>query len=401
MYFCLYRPQPSREILQVNVLLSPQLRSLLLPGFIIGLLCLMIGLGSCSKQDQVKIGFVGGLSGRAADLGLSGRNGVILAVEEQNRKGGLNGKDVELLIMDDKQNADAARKAVTALLKQNVDVIIGPMTSSMAQAIVPLVNKQRVVMISPSTTTEELTGIDDYFFRVVASTSHYAKHHAFHLHDALDIKNISVIYDLNNKSFVESYFQDFSSMFEKLGGQINQVETFSSGSTASFFDLAQKAIGPDTEGILLIANAIDTAVLCQQIRKIDPAIRIALSEWSATEKLIELGGEAVEGVLFHQFFNRNSTAPTYRAFRKSYLERFSEEPGFAAVVGYDSAKVALTALAQRNNRTLKETIISISKFSGSQGTIEIDRFGDSSRKTHLSTIKDGQFFILNSSPDKN
>ena len=63
----------------------------------------------CQNSEPIKIGFSGGLTGRLADLGLNGRNGVILAVEEINRNGGVAGRQIELLIRDDRQDPDVAR----------------------------------------------------------------------------------------------------------------------------------------------------------------------------------------------------------------------------------------------------------------------------------------------------
>lgn len=358
------------------------------------ILCALVLLVGCTDQQPIKIGFIGGLTGRFADLGQPGRNGAILAIEEQNARGGIDRQRIQLIVKDHQQDIEQARAQVTNLIDQGVAAIIGPLTSSMAEATVPLANERQVVMISPCATTEALTGIDDYFFRVVASTGQYAEHHAYHLHDNLNLKKFTVIYDLSNKSFAESYYHDFRTSIERLGGEIVQTETFQSGPSQSFFELASKAVSNETDGILIIASAMDTALLSQQLKKIRQDIKIATSEWSATEKLIELGGVAVEGVLFHQFFNRDSTYPAYLKFRQAYVERFGEEPGFASVASYDAAMIAIEALKQRNGRTVKETLISISKFTGSQGDVIIDKFGDTSRPAFLSTIRDGRFVIL-------
>jgi len=85
----------------------------------------------------VRIGFLAGLSGRVADLGIGGRNGAILAVEMRNRQGGINGRPVELIAEDDQQDAELARHAASRLLASKVEVVIGPMTSTMALAIAP------------------------------------------------------------------------------------------------------------------------------------------------------------------------------------------------------------------------------------------------------------------------
>jgi len=357
-------------------------------------LCLIPGLISCTEKKPVKIGLIAGLSGRVADLGIAARNGAILAVEEQNQAGGIQGAKVELLIRDNKNKEELVRKSVKELINLDIEALIGPMTSHMVMAALPLANQHQLIMIGPTATSEELTAIDDYFYRVVSSTGKYAMHHAIHLKSEMGLENLSVISDTSNPTFVNSYLHDFKATFEKLGGHIARNETFHTGTSDSLYDVAKRAIHSETEVVLIIANAMDTAILCQQIKKMSPDITIATSEWSATEKLIELGGRAVEGILFHQFFNRDSTEPSYLAFRNSYLKRFGNEPGFASVVGYDSTRVALTALVNREGKDLKESIAKISTFPGVQGPISFDRFGDTDRQTYLSTIKNGEFFIL-------
>jgi branched-chain amino acid transport system substrate-binding protein len=150
------------------------------------------------------------------------------------------------------------------------------------------------------------------------------------------------------------------------------------------------AAKPDT--ILIISNAIDSALICQQIRKLDTRVGIVMSEWASTERFIELGGKATNGVCVSQFLNRNDTSDRYQKFLATYRKRFRQEPGFAGVAGYDAALVALDALSTRKpGMTLRETILRTGKFQGLQQQINIDRFGDADRKTFVTRISNGKF----------
>ena len=65
-------------------------------------LLLVLGLVSgCGPREPVRVGFLGGLSGRVADLGEAGRNGAQIAVEEVNRAGGIDGRQIQLIVRDD------------------------------------------------------------------------------------------------------------------------------------------------------------------------------------------------------------------------------------------------------------------------------------------------------------
>lgn len=352
-------------------------------------------LSGCSEKEPLRIGFAGGLSGRVADLGISGRNGAILAVEQRNRDGGVGGRAVRLIVRDDEQEAETARSVDRELIDLGVQAIVGHMTSSMTMAAVDLVNESGTIMVSPTTTTTYLTGKDDNFLRVTATTREYATKMARYLRGKLDPAAVAVVYDLGNREYTESWYRDFREEFEKLGGSIRSVETYTSGTEAHFYDVVDRALVPKAEGLVLIAGAMDTAMFSQQVRKTGREIPIAAAEWAATEQLVDLGGAAVEGIIVSQFFDRESTAPDYNAFRWMYLEHFGEHPGFASVNAYDATMVVLEALEnRRQGETLKEAILRISTFPGVQGPVKIDPFGDAERETFITTIKNGRFRVL-------
>ena len=152
----------------------------------------------------------------------------------------------------------------------------------------------------------------------------------------------------------------------------------------------------EPDGILIIANSMDSALLCQQIRKSNHSIKITLADWGATERLLELGGKAVEGVTVVQTFDRDSPNPKYQAFRKTYLERYDREPGFPGVYAYDAAQVILTALsAQKKGQNLKETVLSIRQFDGLQGQFSFDDYGDVMRSNaSISIVRNRKFVIM-------
>src|SRR5512139_4244843 len=80
------------------------------------LLLVLVLLSGCGPREPLRIGFIGGLSGRVADLGEAGRNGVQIAIEEINRAGGVKGRQIELLVRDDAQTPEKAIAAVNELI---------------------------------------------------------------------------------------------------------------------------------------------------------------------------------------------------------------------------------------------------------------------------------------------
>jgi len=352
-------------------------------------------LCSCRKAEPVRLGFIGGITGRVADLGVAGRNGAQLAVEQRNAAGGINGRPVELIVKDDGQDVETAKRVTGELLGQNVELIIGPMTSSIAMAIMPQINASKSILLSPTVTTTDLSGKDDNFLRVIAATTDYASKNARYQYEKMGVRTAAVIYDINNKSYTESWLNDFRTAFEKMGGRIVLLKTFQSGKDTIFQPLVQELLSAKADVVLVISNAVDSAMICQQVRKLAPRQRIAMSEWASTERFIELAGTAAEGVVVSQFLNRNDTSPRFQAFLSDYRARFKQEPGFAGVAGYDAALVALEAYATRKqNEGLKSTIIGMKSFQGVQQPLNIDRFGDADRKTFVTAIRSNQFITV-------
>jgi branched-chain amino acid transport system substrate-binding protein len=360
------------------------------------LLCVacLATLFACHKQEPVRIGFVGGLTGKAADLGVAGRNGVQLAVEQRNAAGGINGRQVELIVKDDEQNPETAKRVLGELIGQNLELIIGPMTSSMAMALMPQINASKSILLSPDVTTSELSGKDDNFLRVCGTTSSYAAKNARVLYDKLGIRSVAVIYDINNKSYSESWLNDFRTSFTALGGKIILVKSYLSSKDTIFFPLAKELLTAHADSVVIISNAVDSAQLCQHIRKLAPTQRISMSEWASTERFMELAGTAAEGVVVAHFLDRNDKSQRFQDFMRDYRARFNQDPGFSGVTGYDAGLVAMEAFATRTKgHSIKDTIIAKKSFQGIQPPLNIDRFGDADRKSYVSVIKGNQYII--------
>ena len=362
--------------------------------FGVGLIASLLLLGACAPKTPVKVGFIGGTSGRVADLGVSGYNGMKLAVDLANKKGGINGREIQIVMRDDEQNADVARQRYKELFDAQVAAVIGPMTSSMGVALLPQINESKLLTLAPTCTANEFAGKDDYFFRVVTSTKYYASVAAQYQYQVQGARSAAIIMDRRNKSYSESWAGDFRASFEQLGGKVLMASGFDSGDEGGLGGLADTVLRSKPDTVVLIANSVDAALLTQQIRKRAPEIKLGAAEWSATERFIELAGKSAEGTVLAQFFDRGSTAPAYLEFRTKYLERFGEEPGFAGVTAYDATNVLIEAMTRHPGLTPKEAILAIRKFAGVQNSIEFDSNGDVMRDTFVTVVRAGKFVVV-------
>ena len=365
--------------------------------FAVLILTLLVSLSmGCEKEkNPIKVGFVGGLTGRLSDLGTAGRNGVILAVEEINGKGGIHGRPVELIVKDDQQNPATALRVDRELVNEGVVAIIGHMTSTMSMVAIPFANKEKILMISPTTSTNKVTGIDDYFIRVIPPNKSETDHLAHQAFTVMGLKKMAVIYDLSNPAYTEEYFHNFKDAFEGFGGEIKTVETIISGREMDLVKPVDSLLKSHPDGVLIVTGAPDAAMISQRIRMTGSKLPVFSSGWAMTADLIHDGGPAVEGLYFSQLFNRDSRQKAYLEFRKRFKIRFGETPNFAAAHGYEAALVLFKALTQNvDPEKLKGAILKQDILEGLQGDYRMDQYGDPQRKRLLSTVIKGQFRAL-------
>ena len=351
-------------------------------------------LSACSPQEPLRIGFLGGLSGYVADLGEAGRNGAQIAIEETNQAGGINGRPVELIVRDDGQKPEKAIAAVNDLVAARVEAIVGPMTSAMAEVVQPLAGRAGVVLVSPTVTARNFFGLNDHLFLIMSSTLDEAVLSANYHFTQSGARRVVAIHDTRNRSFTESWLRDFMAEFQERGGDVVPI-AFESGPAVDTRAVIREALAKRPDAIVLISNAFDAARFAQQVRDSDSKTLLFATQWASTDRLIEFGGKAVEGMVLHNYFDRDSKAPRLQQLRQKYVEHFQRDPDFAVVAAYDATKAVLEGLARRTaGQSLADALLTRGPFTGAEGAISFDSNGDSRRIPHITVVRDGQFVTV-------
>ncbi|MBO6558991.1 MAG: ABC transporter substrate-binding protein [Nisaea sp.] len=357
--------------------------------FGLSILVSLFSLGGCGEPDPVRIGFIGGLEGRASDIGIASRNAVQLGVDEVNTAGGINGRKVELYVRDDGGTAEGGAEAARALVGEKVDAIIGPNLSVVASGMVPVINEAGIVSISPTVSSLAFVGKDDYFYRIGSTTRQYATAYADFCEKA-GIKRMAMTLDKRNAVFSESWLAEFRAAHEARGGEVIAAVSFDATVSGDFARVTREILETRPDALLFIANGVDSAQFAQQVRKLDPDIPFFAAEWAASESLFELGGRAIEGLILLQTYDRYDDRARYVSFRDAYRDRFQEDPGFSSVAAYDGLTALLAAL-RSGNENLKEAMDSVGSVEGLQQIVEFDAFGDSERRRVFVEARDGKF----------
>jgi branched-chain amino acid transport system substrate-binding protein len=353
------------------------------------------GAGGCRRQEPIRLGFVAGLTGRHYDLGVSCRNGAQLAVDDLNAAGGIAGRPVELLVEDDAQDPATARRVVQRLIDAGVVAIVGHCTSAMTAATLPLADRAHVLMVAPTVASSIFLGRDDWLVLADASGTSTADTLATQVIRRWGGARVAVILDLSNRAFSEPWRDRFAADLQRGGGQVGTVVAFTSAETRSFGALADRALADRPDAVLIIANALDTAMLAQKLKRRMAAVQLLGTAWSVTEDLPAHGGSAVEGALFVHKVDPGAPRPRAARFRKLFTDRHGKPPFFAAVEAYDAVQLVAAALARDPTREgVRREILSLGTFHGLTEDFTVDRLGDAHRPDHLSTVRDGKFELV-------
>ncbi|WP_186429506.1 ABC transporter substrate-binding protein [Clostridium sp. BSD9I1] len=347
-------------------------------------------------NKPIIIGFASQLTGRQAELGVQERNGVQLAIEKINSSGGIDGRKIQLMTRDDFGIPEKAKIVDSELIKEGAVAIIGHTTSEQTLAGLKVTNPAKVVMIGPTVSTAELSNLDDYFFRVYPSFEDGFQIFSRYIYEKMNITQLAIIYDIDNYAYSNRYCKNFGDRFETLGGDITGEAKFSSIAKPDFFPLLSKLREAKAEGLLIIASDIDTAFIAQRARLMGWNVPLFTSSWAATDKLIKIGGKAVEGLIIEQAYALGSQIPTFNNFKLCYEDRFGNVPSYGATLAYDAAMILGAALKRTEGKAkgLKQALMNTTDFQGVMGTFSFNQFGDVKRPLYLSTIRNGEFINI-------
>ncbi|MGE4292943.1 MAG: ABC transporter substrate-binding protein [Desulfovibrio sp.] len=364
------------------------LRSVVAPVLVaVALLC------SCGGDDPLLLGYVGPLTGKYSDLGVQGRNGVRLAMEQFNDAGGAHGRPVKLLVQNDYSSADGTLQAFRDMATRGVAAVLGPMTSGQAIAAWPVMRDFGGVVLSPTVATPSLSRRKDFFYRVIATNENWAEALAQYARYNLQLYSVLCVGDLSNADYVDTFTLAFARRFETLGGKIVGRSDFRLDQEVDWtgFQEAQDRLNPDA--LLVVTSARDAAEICRmQIRRPRPA-QILGPTWPASRELLFTGGPAVEGAVFATGFVENSASPAQIAFEREYQDRYGYRPNFAAAYSYEAARVLLGGMSAGafSPEDFDRYLGQAGEFEGVYGKFRFDAFGDVLRATQIIQVKNGEF----------
>jgi branched-chain amino acid transport system substrate-binding protein len=352
--------------------------------------------GAASNSGDILIGEYGSLTGPQGTFGTSTHQGIIMAADEVNAAGGINGRKVKILTEDDQSKPEEAATAVSKLISQNsVIAVLGEVASSASLAAAPICQTNKVPMITPSSTNPEVTKKGDYIFRMCFTDDTQGPAMADYTAKQLGIKTAAILTDVKNDYSV-FLGRDFERRFTEDGGQIVAHASYSNGD--SDFRAQLTSIKPSNPQILWVPGYYtDVGQIAQQARDLGITAPLVGGDGWVSPKLIEIGGKALEGCYYANHYSQDDPTPIVRNFVDKYKQRFGAKPDAMAALAYDAMHVLAEAMKRAkklDGPTLRDAIAATKGYQGVTGTITLgpDR-NPIGKKIVIEEIKNGQLTV--------
>jgi branched-chain amino acid transport system substrate-binding protein len=326
-----------------------------------------------SEGGEILVGEYGSLTGGQATFGQSTHNAVMLAVDEINSAGGVNGRKIRVITEDDQSKSEEAANAVTKLISQNnVVAVIGEVASSASLAAGPICQSNKVPMITPSSTNEKVTQIGDYIFRMCFIDPYQGEAMANFISKQLKMKRAAVLIDVKS-DYSTGLAANFERVFIANGGQIVGKQSYAQGDSDFRSQLtALKATNPEVIFVPGYYNEIGQIAI--QARDLGMQQPLAGGDGWESPKLFEIGGKALDGCFYSNHYHVDDPTPAVREFVQKYSERYGAKPDALAALGYDAARVlgeAIKRAGTTEGPKLRDAIAATKGFTGVTGNITL------------------------------
>jgi branched-chain amino acid transport system substrate-binding protein len=351
---------------------------------------------TAGTEGEIVIGEYGSLTGAEATFGVSTHNGIMLALDEINGGGGVNGRKIRVITEDDQSKAEEAANAVTKLINQNnVIAVIGEVASSNSLAAAPICNSNKVPMITPSSTNPKVTEVGDYIFRMCFIDPYQGEAMANYLSKQAGMKTAAILID-NKSDYSTGLASFFKRTFIANGGKIVVEASYAKGDSDFRSQLTNiKSANPEV--IFVPGYYNDIGQIAIQARDLGMKQPLAGGDGWESPKLIEIGGKALEGCFYSNHYHIDDPSPAVREFVQKYEERFGAKPDSLAALGYDSTRVLAEAIKRAGTTDgpkLRDAIAATKGFAGVTGMINLgpDR-NPIGKKLAVLEIKNGQLTL--------
>lgn len=354
--------------------------------------------GGEKKADTIKVGANLEMTGGSASYGISSKNAIELAFKEINEKGGINGKQLELVVADNKSEAAEATNAMQKLVSQdNVVAVIGPNLSSSVIAASAINNSAKVLDIAPMATNPYVT-VDqasgktkDFNYRTCFIDPFQGTVMAKFATAELGVVNAAILID-NSSDYAKGLAQFFKENFVKEGGAVTAEESYLQKDTDFKATLTKiKATNPDF--LYVPGYYQEVGLIVKQARELGMNMPIAGGDGWDSAKMPEIAGAAaLNNTYFSSLYSPEDSSDINKNFVAAYEKAYGQKPDVFAALSYDSALLVAEAIKNAGSTEpakISEAMAKINGFSGVSGSVTFDDKHNPVKSAVILEYKDG------------
>lgn len=318
--------------------------------FVIGLMLATLLTFGCTnnqttqREETIKIGAILPLSGNAGVLGDYTLKGMQLAVDEQNAKGGLLGKKIELEVQDSKGDAKEGVSIIKNMLsKQDKPVIVYSVVSGVTLALKPETEANKVILMS-AVGSDKFLENSKYTVRNFVAASTLGQEITSYVKDKMDIKNLTVFY--SNSEFGSSVKDAVVKYSAEKGINIALTEPYDENSP-DYKSLIAAKLDKNTECVYVIGVGKGFGTMLKQIRESGYTGKIISDPLVTFPDVMNTAGDSIKGIPYLDFaFDTNSQEQNTKTFVDAFKQKFNKEPQNLSVITYDGAKMLFDAISK-------------------------------------------------------
>ena len=299
--------------------------------------------GARAAEAPIRIGVAGAHSGDLASYGLPSLNAARLVVKEVNAKGGVLGRQIEIMAEDDVCKPEIATNTATKLISEKVDIVIGHICSGATKAAIGIYHDARLIVISPSATNPELTQSGNYpnFFRTIASDDAQARQEVDFALKVLKLKKLAVIHDKGD--YGKGLAESAKGFIEKSGrSELVLYEGVTPGAV-DYSAIVQKIKRSGAEGLIFGGYHPEASKIVSQMRKKGMKTVFISDDGVKDETFIKVAGRYAEGV-YASGPKDTSKNPLTRVAIEAHKREFGCEPGAFFLNAYAATSAAINAI---------------------------------------------------------
>jgi branched-chain amino acid transport system substrate-binding protein len=356
-------------------------------------------------QDKVKLVDVVELSGAGATAGTNWKNGIDLAVADINAKGGILGKQIEIVHYDTQTNPGNTRAAVQRAIDEGTYAVLGPVFSGPIGASMQIAQRAEIAQLVGGEAAGLTKQGNEYLFRTSLSQTAAMPKIAKHLKDTVKAGSVAVVWV--NNDFGKGGRDAIIPELEKAGIKL-AADIATEQGQADFAADAIKVKNSNADAIFVYLNEEESARFLRAAKQQSITKPMVGETTLLGAKVIELAGDAANGVKGHVGLSIDAPIPAFQDFGKKFQAKYNYVSDHNGMKGYMAVYMVKWATEKQKKfdkkgvaDTLRGATIKTSDEPGILIETTIEKNGDLDRESFLAEVKDGKQVITATLPKIN